>query len=525
MLSSLNQKKALISVSDKQGVVDFAQKLLALNFEILSTGGTAKALKSEGLKITDVSEYTGFQEILDGRVKTLHPKIHAGILARRDNKEDQATLDQLEIGLIDLVVVNLYPFEKTTCQEDASFCEAIEQIDIGGPTLLRAAAKNQSFVAAVVDPADYDEVVFHLQGQNSISSELRLKLAAKVFSHTSYYDALIAGWLAKKSQTSIVFPDQLSLPFRKKQLLRYGENPHQSAAYYIESAPPKDSISAAMPLQGKPLSFNNIADADAAWQAVKSFDQPACVIVKHANPCGVAVGQSLEEAYHKAFSCDKTSAFGGIVACNDKITEKLAQTMSQLFVEVIIAPSFSEEAKHVFGEKTNLRLLQVPLLSDKKVDSPIYYFDYKRVGGGLLIQEQDLSNDSQKWQVVSKREPTEKELKGLVLAWRIAKFVKSNAIVFSNEQMSLAIGAGQMSRIDSVRIASLKADENGHDLKGSVVASDAFFPFRDAVDHISKTGASAIIHPGGSIRDQDSIDAADEYDMAMLLTKRRHFRH
>ena len=514
--------RALLSVSDKSGIVEFARALAALGVQILSTGGTAKLLEKEGIAVTEVSAYTGFPEMLDGRVKTLHPKIHAGLLARRDDPGHLAALRSAGIPPIDLLVVNLYPFQASVADPDCSFEEAIENIDIGGPALLRAAAKNHAGVGVVVDPADYARVLEEMRSSGGISEATRFALAKKVFAHTAAYDGAIANYLSSldAGRRRREYPDVLSLQFARLQDLRYGENPHQSAALYRDERPVAGSLATCRQLQGKELSYNNIADADAAWECVKSFAEPACVIVKHANPCGVATGASLAAAYEKAFKTDPVSAFGGILAFNRALDRAAAEAASQQFAEVIVAPRVEPDAQEVFAKKANVRVLEVPLSHDVQVH------DYKRVGGGLLVQTTDakaVRRDELK--VVTKKQPTESQWSDLLFAWRVAKFVKSNAIVFCRDGMTLGVGAGQMSRVDSSRLAAMKAQAAKLSLAGSVVASDAFFPFRDGLDVVAEAGAAAVIQPGGSVRDDEVIAAADERGVAMVLTGVRHFRH
>ena len=514
--------RALLSVSDKSGIVEFARALAALGVQILSTGGTAKLLEKEGIAVTEVSAYTGFPEMLDGRVKTLHPKIHAGLLARRDDPGHLAALRSAGIPPIDLLVVNLYPFQASVADPDCSFEEAIENIDIGGPALLRAAAKNHAGVGVVVDPADYARVLEEMRSSGGISEATRFALAKKVFAHTAAYDGAIANYLSSldAGRRRREYPDVLSLQFARLQDLRYGENPHQSAALYRDERPVAGSLATCRQLQGKELSYNNIADADAAWECVKSFAEPACVIVKHANPCGVATGASLAAAYEKAFKTDPVSAFGGILAFNRALDRAAAEAASQQFAEVIVAPRVEPDAQEVFAKKANVRVLEVPLSHD------VQAHDYKRVGGGLLVQTTDakaVRRDELK--VVTKKPPSESQWSDLLFAWRVAKFVKSNAIVFCRDGMTLGVGAGQMSRVDSSRLAAMKAQAAKLSLAGSVVASDAFFPFRDGLDVVAEAGAAAVIQPGGSVRDDEVIAAADERGVAMVLTGVRHFRH
>ena len=515
-------KTALISVSDKTGVLDLARALAGLGFRLLSTGGTARLLSDAGLAVTEVAQYTGFPEILDGRVKTLNPRIHAGLLARRDLPEHMAALAQHRIDPIDVLVVNLYPFEQTVARPDCSFDDAIENIDIGGPAMLRAAAKNHGSVAVVVDPADYATVIDELRTHGSVGSATRFALARKVFAHTARYDGAIGNYLSALDDAGRPgpFPATLTRQWVKVQEMRYGENPHQSAAFYRERNVADGLLAGYAQLQGKELSFNNIADADAAWECVRSFAQPACVIVKHANPCGVAVAADATGAYAKAFQTDPTSAFGGIIAFNRPVDGACAQAVARQFVEVVIAPAFDAAAREVFAAKQNVRLLVLP------TGSASNDFDFKRVGGGLLVQTPDLAAvQPAEMKVVTRRQPTAQQMDDLVFAWRVAKFVKSNTIVFARDGMTLGVGAGQMSRIDSARIASIKAANAGLALAGSAAASDAFFPFRDGLDVIVDAGATCVIQPGGSMRDAEVIAAADERDVAMVFTGVRHFRH
>jgi len=520
--------QALISVSDKRGVVDFARELVAIGVNILSTGGTAKMLRDAGIKVTDVSDYTGFPEMLDGRVKTLHPKVHGGILGIRGNAAHEATMKQHDIPTIDLVVVNLYPFQQTVAKKDCTLEDAIENIDIGGPTMVRAAAKNHGNetggVGIVTEPEDYVPVLDELKSNGgALSYKTRFALAKKAFTHTARYDAGISNWLTSLDDENkpTTFPNRLQLAFDKVDTMRYGENPHQSAAFYREPNAVAGSIAAYQQLQGKELSYNNIADSDAAWECVKAFDGVvACVIVKHANPCGVAIGANAEEAYRKAFKTDPTSAFGGIIAFNCAIDKATAEAVAGQFAEVIIAPEVTADARAVFAAKQNLRVLTVPLgAADGR-------FDFKRVGGGLLVQTADEARIGQSdIKIVTKRAPTAQEMADLLFAWRVAKYVKSNAIVYCKDNMTVGVGAGQMSRVDSARIAAIKAENNGLTVVGSVVASDAFFPFRDGLDVLAKAGATAVIQPGGSVRDAEVIAAADEQNITMVFTGFRHFRH
>jgi phosphoribosylaminoimidazolecarboxamide formyltransferase/IMP cyclohydrolase len=515
-------KQALISVSDKAGVVEFATALARLGYRLLSTGGTAKLLAGRGLEVTEVAAYTGFPEILDGRVKTLNPRIHAGLLARRPDPAHMQALQDHGIDPIDLLVVNLYPFEQTIAQPDCAFDDAIENIDIGGPAMLRAAAKNHESVAVVVDPGDYGGIVEELQGAGAVSAATRLALAKKVFAHTARYDGAIANYLTALDDKAErgAFPDVLSRQWVKVQQMRYGENPHQRAAFYRERDIAPGLLAGYAQLQGKELSYNNIADADAAWDCVRSFDEPACVIIKHANPCGVAVGTDPAEAYAKAFKTDPTSAFGGIIAFNRPVDAAAAQAVAKQFVEVVIAPAFDDAARGVFAAKQNVRLLTVALGAAQND------FDFKRVGGGLLVQTPDVHVlNAADVKVVTAKAPTAAQLADLMFAWNVARFVKSNTIVFAHDGLTLGVGAGQMSRIDSARIASIKAKEAGLTLEGSAAASDAFFPFRDGLDVVVDAGATCVIQPGGSVRDDEVIAAANERGIAMVFTGVRHFRH
>ena len=519
-----SSKQALISVSDKTGIVDFAQSLEGIGYKILSTGGTAQVLAEAGIAVTEIGDYTGFPEMLDGRVKTLHPKVHAGILARRDLTQHNLALKAHDIPTIDLVVVNLYPFAATIAKPNCSLEDAIENIDIGGPTMVRAAAKNWEHVGVVTDPNDYPQIVKELSqsGDGVLSHDTRFALCRKAFSHTASYDSNVSNYLTSldtnghKSQ----FSEQINLNFKKRQDLRYGENPHQNAAFYQDLTSLPGSLANYEQVQGKELSYNNIADSDAAWECVKSFNTSACVIVKHANPCGVAMGQDALEAYQKAFRTDPTSAFGGIIAFNTGVDEHAAKAISQQFVEVVIAPQFSEKAISCFAQKKNVRLLQIEL------DHTTNTHELKRVGGGILVQTSDAKNVSEAdLKIVTEIKPTAEQMMDLMFAWRVAKFVKSNAIVFCGKGMTLGVGAGQMSRVDSARIAAIKAGNANLSLLNSVVASDAFFPFRDGLDVLKSAGAQAVIQPGGSMRDDEVIAAANEHGMAMVLTGARHFRH
>jgi phosphoribosylaminoimidazolecarboxamide formyltransferase/IMP cyclohydrolase len=515
-------ERALISVSDKEGVVELASQLAALGVKLLSTGGTAKLLQQSGLAVTEVSDYTGFPEMLDGRVKTLHPKVHGGLLARRDSPEHMAAIEAHGIGRIDLLVVNLYPFQQTVARLDCTLEDAIENIDIGGPAMLRAAAKNHSGVAVVVDPKDYRRVLGEIREHGTVADATRFELARKVFAHTAQYDGAIANWLGgvRADGTHDAFPQSLTMQFERVQPMRYGENPHQGAAFYRDVAPAAGTLAHYRQLQGKELSYNNIADSDAAWECVKTFEEAACVIVKHANPCGVATGHDCGDAYAKAFATDPTSAFGGIIAFNRPLDGIAAEQVSKQFVEVLIAPGFDEAARRVFAAKQNVRLLEIPIARSSN------HVDLKRVGGGLLVQTPDEWNLApENLKVVTRRAPTPAQLRDLLFAWRVAKFVKSNAIVFCGDGRTLGVGAGQMSRIDSARIASIKAEHANLTLAGSVVASDAFFPFRDGLDVVVDAGAVAVIQPGGSVRDEEVVAAADERGVAMVFSGVRHFRH
>jgi phosphoribosylaminoimidazolecarboxamide formyltransferase/IMP cyclohydrolase len=513
--------RALISVSDKSGIVDFCRELSQMNIEILSTGGTAKTLAEHDIPVTEVSDYTGFPEIMDGRVKTLHPKVHGGLLGRRGI--DDAVMSANGISPIDLVVVNLYPFEQTVAKPDCDFASVIENIDIGGPAMIRAAAKNHADVAVIVNPDDYAVIIAELKSSNnSLSQPTRFNLALKSFAYTARYDTAIATYLGNISGCQ--FPETLNLQFYHRQTLRYGENPHQNAAFYSEKAPASGTIAAAKQLQGKELSYNNIADADAALECVKSFDnKPTCVIVKHANPCGVAQADDIFSAYDNAYATDRTSAFGGIIAFNRELDRQTAaEIIKRQFVEVIIAPAISPEAQTVLADKQNIRVLECGLWSS--VTS--LALDFKRVAGGLLVQDKDVDSITvQDLKVVSQRAPTPQEIADLLFAWKVSMFVKSNAIVYCKNGRTIGIGAGQMSRVYSARIAGIKAADEGLDVPGSVMASDAFFPFRDGIDSAAEAGITAIIQPGGSMRDSEVIAAADENDIAMVFTGMRHFRH
>ena len=516
-------KRALVSVSDKSGIVEFCSALRELNVEILSTGGTAEWLAEHGIDVIEVSDYTGFPEIMDGRVKTLHPKIHGSLLGRRGTDDD--VMQKYEINAIDLVVVNLYPFEQIVMKPDCTFAEAIENIDIGGPAMLRSSAKNHASVAVLIDIADYDPILKEMQGNNgSVSDETRFTLAQKVFAHTAAYDANVSNYLggmtAKKK--AIDFPSTFTSQFKKRQELRYGENPHQAAAFYTEPSPREGSLGFAEQLHGKELSYNNIADTDAALQCVLSFNNTACVIVKHANPCGVATADTLPRAYQCAYATDPTSAFGGVIAFNEKLDAETAKAIiAQQFVEVIIAPEIDRACLPIVGEKKDVRLLEVGYRGE-----PIQHLDVKRVSGGLLLQDNDLGKvNCQDLKVVTEREPTGREMSDLLFAWHVVKYVKSNAIIYAKDLRTIGIGAGQMSRVYSARIAAIKAQDEKLDVAGSVMASDAFFPFRDGIDSAAAAGIRAVIQPGGSMRDEEVIAAANEAGIAMVFTSIRHFLH
>ncbi|HAS6863286.1 TPA: bifunctional phosphoribosylaminoimidazolecarboxamide formyltransferase/IMP cyclohydrolase [Vibrio parahaemolyticus] len=523
-------RRALISVSDKTGIVEFAQALVERGVDILSTGGTARLLAEQGIAVTEVSDYTGFPEMMDGRVKTLHPKVHGGVLGRRG--QDDEVMAKHGINPIDMVVVNLYPFAETVAKEGCTLADAVENIDIGGPTMVRSAAKNHKDVTIVVNASDYDRVIAEMDANDkSLTLETRFDLAIAAFEHTAAYDGMIANYFGtmvpsygenKEGDEESKFPRTFNQQFEKKQDMRYGENSHQAAAFYVEANPQEASVSTARQIQGKALSYNNIADTDAALECVKEFNEPACVIVKHANPCGVALGKDILEAYNRAYQTDPTSAFGGIIAFNQELDAETATAIvERQFVEVIIAPSVSAEAIEVVAAKKNVRLLECGEWSTKTTG-----FDVKRVNGGLLVQDRDqgmVSLDDLK--VVSKRQPTEEELKDALFCWKVAKYVKSNAIVYAKGDMTIGVGAGQMSRVYSAKIAGIKAADEGLEVAGSVMASDAFFPFRDGIDAAAEAGIKCVIQPGGSMRDDEVIAAADEHGMAMIFTGMRHFRH
>ncbi|OPD48334.1 bifunctional phosphoribosylaminoimidazolecarboxamide formyltransferase/IMP cyclohydrolase [Bacillus thuringiensis] len=510
------KKRALVSVSDKTGVVEFVKGLLEQGIEVISTGGTKKLLEENGLQVIGISEVTGFPEIMDGRVKTLHPNIHGGLLAVRDNETHVAQMNELGIQAIDFVVVNLYPFKETIAKPDVTFADAIENIDIGGPTMIRSAAKNHKFVSVIVDPVDYDIVLAELKENGEVAEETKRKLAAKVFRHTAAYDALISNYLTE--QMGEESPETLTVTFEKKQDLRYGENPHQKATFYKAPFAATSSVAYAEQLHGKELSYNNINDADAALSIVKEFTEPAVVAVKHMNPCGVGAGTNIHEAYTRAYEADPVSIFGGIIAANREIDKATAEKLHEIFLEIVIAPSFSQEALEVLQSKKNLRLLTINIekatSASKKLTS---------VQGGLLVQEEDtLSLDESTISIPTKREPSEREWKDLKLAWKVVKHVKSNAIVLAKDDMTIGVGAGQMNRVGSAKIAITQAGEKA---QGSALASDAFFPMPDTLEEAAKAGITAIIQPGGSIRDEDSIKVADTYGIAMVFTGVRHFKH
>ena len=518
-------KRVLISVSDKTGIVDFARFLSGTGAEIISTGGTLKTLKDAGIPAVAIDDYTGFPEMMDGRLKTLHPKIHGGLLALRDRPEHTGAMQTHGIKGIDMVIVNLYPFAATIAKVGVKFEDAIENIDIGGPTMLRAAAKNYRFCASVCNPGDYAEIENAIRA-GGISEELSLRLSRAVFNHTAAYDALIASFLNEKAGDS--FPENLTLTYKKVQGLRYGENPHQNAAYYRAALDLEKEKTTGIPgtqqLQGKELSFNNLLDFSAALFAAVSLPSPGAVIVKHLNPCGVSVidGDSMDAAFLRARQCDPVSAFGGVIAFNGSVDEKTASLVAENFAEGVIAPDFSPAALKIFEQKKNLRLMKISKDKDFLKDK----MEIRPVIEGVLYENMDVRYaDRSAWKTVTKRQPTDRELLALEFAWRVVKHVKSNAIVFCSENATLGIGAGQMSRVDSVEIAVMKAKKNGLDLSGSVVASDAFFPFRDGLDALAKAGAKAVIQPGGSVRDHEVIDAANEFGIAMVFTDMRHFRH
>ncbi len=518
-MSKISPKRALISVSDKTGILEFAQELHSLGVEILSTGGTAKLLADNDVPVKEVSEHTMFPEMMAGRVKTLHPKIHGGILGRRGT--DDAIMQEYEIAPIDMVVVNLYPFQATITRDDCDLPMAIENIDIGGPAMVRSAAKNHKDVVIVVNAGDYDKVIEECKSGGT-THETRFQLACRAFEHTSQYDGAIANYLGKVQEdgSQVEFPQTFNLQFQRAQVMRYGENPHQKAAFYVEDNAPQGTISSANQLQGKELSYNNIADTDAALECVKQFDEPACVIVKHANPCGVAVAGNILDAYQAAFATDKESAFGGIIAFNRTLDAQTANAIvEQQFVEVIIAPSVDSGVADIVAAKKNVRLLETGELIQGHVQT-----EFKRVAGGLLVQDADIAiyNDLK---VVTELQPTTEQMADCLFAWKVAKFVKSNAIIYAKGNQTIGVGAGQMSRVNSARIAAIKAEQAGLEVQGSVMASDAFFPFRDGIENAASVGIKAVIQPGGSMRDNEVIEAANEAEMAMIFTGMRHFRH
>ncbi|TNF87764.1 MAG: bifunctional phosphoribosylaminoimidazolecarboxamide formyltransferase/IMP cyclohydrolase [Gammaproteobacteria bacterium] len=513
-------RRALISVSDKTGIVELAQKLNNQGVELLSTGGTAKLIADAGIAVTEISDHTGFPEMMAGRVKTLHPVVHGGILGRRGI--DDAVMQEHGIAPIDLVIINLYPFQQTVAKPDCSLEDAIENIDIGGPAMVRAAAKNHASVTIVVDPADYDLLLEEIEADGGVSDATRFSLAIKAYEHTAQYDGAIANYFGRlvQSDDDREFPRTLNLQYRHAQSMRYGENPHQAAAFYTNDGSSEASVASAEQLQGKALSFNNIADTDAALECVKQFEAPACVIVKHANPCGVALADNIHDAYQRAFSTDPESAFGGIIAFNRPLDADTAKAIiEKQFVEVIIAPAVDDDASAAVASKENVRLLRCG-----QWDEIADRLDYRHVNGGLLVQDADQAL-YQGLEVVSEIKPDELQMQDLVFAWQVAKFVKSNAIIYAHDQMTIGVGAGQMSRINSARIAAIKAEHASLQVAGSVMASDAFFPFRDGIDAAAEVGISAVIQPGGSMRDDEVIAAANEHGMAMVFTGMRHFRH
>lgn len=509
-------KRALISVWDKTGIVDFAKELVDLGWEIISTGGTKKTLKEAGLEVIDISNITGFPEAFDGRVKTLHPNIHGGLLHIRENEEHVKTLEELDMKPIDLVVNNLYPFKQTVLKEGVTHEEVIENIDIGGPSMIRAAAKNYKYVTVIVDPKDYEKVIDELRENGETSLETRGSLARKVFQYTSNYDSLIANYFNEKD--NIDFPDTITLTFEEKVGLRYGENPHQKAAFYREVGDNRGTLTGATQLHGKELSFNNINDTNGALEILKEFEEPTVVAVKHANPCGIGSGENLLEAYKKAYESDKVSIFGGIIAANREVDEEVAEMINSIFIEVVVAPSYTENALEILKSKKNIRLLELKDIMKNDYKS----YDVKKVLGGILVQERDTVLLKEDLEVVTKRKPTEEELEELMFAWKAVKNVKSNSVVLVKDKGTIGIGMGQTNRIWAVEQA---IEHSGEKVKGSVLASDGFFPFGDSVEALAKAGVTAVIQPGGSIRDEESIKAADENNMAMVFTHMRHFKH
>lgn len=509
-------KRALISVYDKNGIVDFALELSNLGWEIISTGGTSKILKQANIDVIDIDEITKFPEILDGRVKTLHPNIHGGLLYKRDNEEHVKTLKELNINSIDMVVNNLYPFEETVKREGVSHDEIIENIDIGGPSMIRAAAKNYKDVTVLVDPSDYEKILVELKSNGETTIETRQYLARKVFQYTAYYDSLISNYFDKLE--SIDFPESLTISFKDKQSLRYGENPHQKAAFYKEVDNLEGTIAGAVQIHGKELSFNNINDGNGALEILKVFGEPTVVVVKHANPCGIGSGENLLEAYDKAYECDKISIFGGIIAANREIDEEVARRINEIFIEIVMAPSFTKKALTILTSKKNIRILQIPNITRKDYLS----YDIKKVLGGMLIQERDTVLLGDELKVVTKRKPTDEEMEDLLFAWKAVKGVKSNSVLLTKNKATIGIGMGEVNRVWAVEAAIGRA---GEEAKGSVLASDGFFPFKDSVEALAKVGVTAIIQPGGSIRDEESIIEADKNNMAMVFTGMRHFKH
>jgi len=514
-----SKRRALVSVSDKKGLVPFVEELVALSFEVISTGGTAALLREAKVPVTDVATLTGFPEIMDGRVKTLHPAVHGGLLARHD--VDDAARIAHGIELIDLLVVNLYPFEQVAANPASTEIDAIENIDVGGPAMLRAAAKNHERVSVVVDVTDYERILEYYRAGEP-SADFRRHLAAKAFAHTAAYDAEISSYLRSRLASSLPYPERLALGWQRKTLLRYGENPHQSAALYVDAAASPGSVAAATQLQGKALSYNNLVDADTALRCARSWKEPACVIVKHANPCGVATGKDLASAYEKAYACDPTSAFGGVIAFNDVVDAEAAEAiLDNQFAEVIAAPRVADPARDVFARKPNMRVLECGVATGGATE-----WELKSLEGGILVQERDTADLIEtELKVVTRREPNASELRDLRFAWRVVRFVKSNAIVFARDGATLGIGAGQMSRVLSVRIAAMQAAEQDFASAGAVMASDAFFPFRDGIDVAAENGIGAVIQPGGSMRDDEVVAAADAHSIAMVFTGMRHFRH
>lgn len=509
-------RRALISVYDKTGVVEFAQKLVNMGWEIISTGGTANKLKEAGMEVMDVSDITKFPECFDGRVKTLHPKIHGGLLAVRDNADHVETMKELEINTIDIVVNNLYPFKETILKDDATHEEIIENIDIGGPSMLRAAAKNYKFVSVIVDPKDYERVITELEADGDVKLDTKEYLAAKVFQHTSNYDALISGYFNKK--VNIEMPDTMTITFEKKQDLRYGENPHQKATYYTSIQETEGTLSEAEQLHGKELSFNNINDTNGALEVLKEFDEPTIVAVKHTNPCGIGSAERIEEAFKKAYEGDTGSIFGGIIASNREINEETAMQINKIFIEVVVAPSYTEKALEILKSKKNIRLLTLSNIMKNDYKS----YDIKKVIGGILVQERNNELLKDELKVVTEREPSEKEMKDLIFAWKAVKNIKSNGIVLAKNNGTVAVGPGQVKRVWALENAIKQGEDK---VKGSVMASDAYFPFGDSIEAAAKAGVTAVIQPGGSVKDQESIDMANKYGIAMVFTGMRHFKH